>query len=120
MSIMDRIKKIRIGGVDFEVRANPQLNLTEKACGWINVDAACIEIESCLSEQIKAETVLHEILHGIATQTRLNDEFQSKANEERIIDGFAFGLLQVIRDNPALIAEIQGLWPQPYSLTLSN
>jgi hypothetical protein len=120
MSILDRIKKIRIGGVDFDVRANPELSIAANACGRICVNVSRIEIEPSLSEQAQAQTILHEVLHGIVRLSKLRDVFQDNDDEERAIDGFAHGLLQVIRDNPALIAEIQGLWPQPYSLTLSK
>ena len=120
MSILDKIKKIRIGGVDFEVRVNPELSVAADACGRICVNVSRIEVEPSLSEQAQAQTILHEVLHGVARTSKLNDIFQNTDDEERLIDGFAHGLLQVIRDNPDLIAEIQGLWPQPYGLKLSN
>lgn len=120
MSILDKVKKIRIGGVDFEVRVNPELSISGGLCGRICVNISRIEIEPSMSEQAQAQSILHEVLHGITRTSSLNNVFQNDDDEERLIDGFAHGLLQVIRDNPDLIAEIQGLWRQPYSLTLSN
>ena len=38
MSILDKIKIVRIGGVDFEVRSNPELSIAADACGRICVD----------------------------------------------------------------------------------
>ena len=109
MSVLD-IKTIRIGGMDFEVRVNPELSISENACGKISVNLSRIEIEPSMSQQRQAQTMLHEIVHGIIRTSRLGDVLQNSDDEERFIDGLAFGMLQVIRDNPDLIREIQALW----------
>lgn len=110
MSILDKIKTIRIGGVDFEVRSNPELSIAADACGRICVNVSRVEIEPSMSQQHQAQTILHEIVHGIIRTSRLGDVLQNSDDEDRFVDGLAYGLLQVIRDNPELIREIQALW----------
>ncbi len=110
MSILDKIKTIRIGGVDFEVRSNPELSIAADACGRISVNVSRIEVEPSMSQQHQAQTILHEIVHGIIRISRLGDALQNSDDEDRFVDGLAYGLLQVIRDNPELIREIQSLW----------
>ena len=109
MSVLD-IKTIRIGGVDFEVRSNPELSIAADACGRISVNLSRIEIEPSMSQQRQAQTMLHEVVHGIILTSKLNDVLKNNDDEERLVDGLAYGLLQVVRDNPDLIREIQGLW----------
>lgn len=63
-----------------------------------------------------ANTVVHEILHGIAYQYGLCEDFsiadktckiQDGSHEEKIVNAFSNGLLQVIVDNPWLLDWIQ-------------
>ena len=110
MSILDKIKIVRIGGVDFEARSNPELSISANACGRISVNLSRIEVEPSMSPQHQAQTILHEIVHGIIRTSSLGDVLQNSNDEERFVDGLAYGLLQVIRDNPDLIREIQSLW----------
>ena len=110
MSILDKIKIVRIGGVDFEVRSNPELSIAADACGRISVNLSRIEIEPSMSQQRQAQTMLHEIVHGIIITSKLNDVLENDDDKERLVDGLAYGLLQVVRDNPDLIREIQALW----------
>jgi len=110
MSILDKIKIIRIGGVDFELRVNPELSIAAGACGRICVNVSRIEVEPSMSQQHQAQTILHEIVHGIIRTSRLDNVLQNSDDEERFVDGLAYGLLQVVRDNPDLIREIQSLW----------
>ena len=97
MRVLD---KVRIGGVDFAVIFKPRLLSDNDTllCGQINHRASEIFINSDLGEEMQHITLLHEILHGLAehAQLKLSDQ------EETIIDVFARGIYQVIKDSPEM------------------
>lgn len=90
-------KKIRIAGVDYDIKFEERLNNGVRlAYGHIDYDKATIRIDTDLSEQQgKCQTLLHEILHGIAKHFELEVE-----GDEDTIDKLAKGLYMVIADNP--------------------
>jgi len=94
-------EKIKIGGVGYSVVYEERLNTGSKlAYGHIDYDKAIIQIEPKLQDyQGMCQTLLHEILHGVADDRQI--DFKN-ADEERIVNQFANGLYQVIQDNPDL------------------
>lgn len=94
-------EKIRIAGVDHEVRYEERLNNgTTLAYGHIDYDKALIRLAPNLqSEQGEQQTLLHEILHGIAKHFDLEIE-----SDEDTIDKLARGLYMVIKDNPEMFS----------------
>jgi hypothetical protein len=92
---------VRIGGVDYAVKYEERLNNgSQLAYGHIDYDKAVIRIDSSLKEhQGKCQTLLHEILHGVAKLFELEVE-----TDEDTIDKLAKGLYMVISDNPTLFA----------------
>lgn len=93
-------KKIWIAGVGYEVRSEEHLdNGVNLAYGNINYEESVIRLLDTerIGHQHKSVTVLHEILHGI--QHHYGIELPTE-DEERIIDGFARGLYQVLEENP--------------------
>jgi hypothetical protein len=52
------------------------------------------------SSFMEADTLMHEILHGIWWER----DMRAKDGEERIVAEFSGGLTQVLRDNPGLLA----------------
>jgi hypothetical protein len=58
-----------------------------------------IVIDKELEAQPKKQTLLHEIIHEIAIQA-------GQEMTEGQVDSIAFGVYQVIRDNPALVRMI--------------
>lgn len=94
---------IRIGGVDYEVKKDvPALNNGENLLyGEINYCKSIIQISKlCEGEQMQCITLLHEVLHGIRNHAGLSIE-----NEEDVVDMFARGLYQVIKDNESALFE---------------
>lgn len=89
--------KVRIGGVDYNIKFEERLNNgAQLAYGHIDYDAALIRIDTNLrEEQGKCQTLLHEILHGIAKHFELEIE-----GDEDTVDKLAKGLFMVIQDNP--------------------
>lgn len=90
-------EKIRIGGVDYDVKYEERLNNgTQLAYGHIDYEKALIRIDvNLMGHQGKCQTLLHEMLHGIAKHFDLKVE-----TDEDTIDQLAKGLYMVIVDNP--------------------
>lgn len=68
-------------------------------CGEISYIKRCIYINGVLDEEVKKQTLLHEITHGILR----NAGQHANSENEELVDGIAYGLIQVLRDNPQLI-----------------
>ena len=99
--VIETIKK-RSGGIEYEVEYVPDLRDGDaRLNGWIQYDPSKISIEAKLGEQMTAQVVWHEILHGIATQAGRHNELK-----ENTIDALAYGIVQVLRDNPELVRMI--------------
>lgn len=95
---------IRIGGVDYSVRNDEHLNDGENVCyGHIDFEKSAIRLHSgnqC--HQHKCQTLLHELLHGIAHHANLEIE-----DEEKVIDTLSKGLYQVLQDNAAKLFDLK-------------
>lgn len=92
--------KIRIGACNYEVSiADQKLCIDgEQKVGIIDYMNHEIKIDSsCQDIQSIEETFLHEVIHGIIKERRL--EFE---DEELVCDRFAIALQQIARDNPKM------------------
>lgn len=104
------IETVKIGLIRYDVHeadrhnAPPDVFKSENVDDWVLGEIfygkAKIYIDDEQSEQTKPTTLMHEILHGILVQAG-----QYKANEnEGLINALSFSLVQLIRDNPELVA----------------
>ncbi|MGN6146618.1 MAG: hypothetical protein ACTHOP_23880 [Mesorhizobium sp.] len=95
---------IRVGPLDYTVagwaadRAG-----SERALGMCDRELLAIWIKEGLPVHKAAEVLLHEVLHAIYDVTGLGAG-EPETREERIVAALGFQLLQVWRDNPALVA----------------
>ena len=94
--------KLRIGGVDYAVQYEERLNNgTNLAYGHIDFHKALIRLAPDLqTEQGEKQTLLHEMLHGIAKHFEL-----AVGDDEDTIDKLSKGLYMVIEDNPDMFAD---------------
>lgn len=93
---------VRIGPFDFEIVEMDRVNAKEFYGLYLSESQEIQLTPVFSSKQRWAETLLHEILHGVVdTQNLL-----LKEDEERIVRGVSLGLSQVIRDNQKLFTEI--------------
>lgn len=90
--------KVRIGSVDYDVIVSDKtiLKNNQQCYGQIDWEHHKIEIDNTLQdEQGLFQTFLHELVHGIVHEFKID----FSADEENVVDRFADGLQQVIRDN---------------------
>lgn len=95
---------IQIGHLHVAVVAMTDRSSSRKdADGWFDYQRATIEVWDGLSPQVKAEILLHEILHAacIVGNTGVEGEV-----EERVVTGLAPVILMLLRDNPAVFASM--------------
>ncbi len=73
------IKKIKIMATEYEVEELEQINKYERLLGQINYEEQKIQLDKNISNDMKKETLIHEILHGILDKlgyTDLNEDEQ--------------------------------------------
>lgn len=72
--------------------------------GYWNYEESLIEVAENISPQVKAEVLLHEILHACCTfgNVGLSDE-----DEERVVQGISSVLLDVLCNNPKVLDWMQ-------------
>jgi hypothetical protein len=92
-------KKVRIGGVDYEVKYEERLNDgSQLAYGHIDFDTMFIRLAPKLqTQQGEHITLLHEIMHGIVHDRGINFK---EYDEETIVNQLAKGFYQMLKDNP--------------------
>ena len=71
-------RKIEILGLDYEVEFVDGYSREEELRGRIIFTEGKIKIDSKLSDDHKKETLLHEILHGIAEGAGIEDKLNEK------------------------------------------
>jgi hypothetical protein len=99
--------KVQIGSMFFDlIFTNKTILCNNHECyGAITYDDRLIEIKDKMCEDQTNQTIAHEIVHGI-TRERCLDELIDPENLEHIVDEFSKGLIQLLRDNPKLIAQL--------------
>lgn len=83
----------------------PQDHRTREYRGQIFWDEGCIRISGNLDNRTAAQTLIHEVLHGIWDMFGLPRDNETKEmpgllSEERCVEALARGLATAIRDNP--------------------
>lgn len=97
---MNRPDKVKIGAIQYKVAYVPDLKDEKgKLDGRISHSRTEINVDAGMSHQATVQTLLHEIVHAITTQI-------GKRTSESEVDALAYGIYQVIRDNPGLVRMI--------------
>jgi len=100
--------KIKIGPYDYNVETVDHLmDLQGELYGQHDPSSNTIRINGAIkNEQIKAETLWHEILHAIWNIFHLG----CPCEEEKAVSSLATGVAMVMRDNPALRKYLWEIW----------
>jgi hypothetical protein len=93
---------VRVGPFDFEVKPWPAADAAQRdAYGEIDRTALVIRVRTDLPRQRIAETLLHEIYHAIWMVGAIDSLVPG---EENIVGKLTTCTVQLVRDNPALMA----------------
>lgn len=90
-------KSVKIGPVVYEVKEEMRL-ANDGLYGQIVYSESVIEMNPMMKPQHRDITLWHEMLHGMLLQGGIRE------HDERILDVLAHGLVQLIKDNPKLVA----------------
>lgn len=99
---MSRLKKLFISPFTYEVRWHEGLSAVAGVLGAANCDEAVIIMETQQAPAVAMETLLHESLHAMWTQTAL-DHIYTTDQEEQIIYTMSPRIVALLRDNPAFV-----------------
>ncbi len=91
--------KLRIGALDYDVL--PSQGDHPDELGSVNPDMLRIYLRNGIPAQKVAEVLIHEILHACYDGASLAKA--GKLTEEHIVNGLGYQIVQVMRDNPALL-----------------
>lgn len=92
---------LRIGPVTYRVRLEDQPldDANDRVMGQVRNTEAVIRLDNSLGYAALYQTLWHEILHALIYQDQMH---KVALGEERAVDRLAWGVAQVLRDNPAL------------------
>ena len=100
-------KKVKIGYQDIKIeRETSTFQKQTDSYGEYDHRKNSITIQNGLSSLDEANTLLHEILHGVAyinSLTQSGEPLDSENKEEMVINTLTNGLAQVFRDNKWLL-----------------
>ena len=91
---------VHIGGLPYIVTRVPPSTLGEQREGFISYREQRITLVDADTDYAKI-TFLHECLHGMLEALGLTEANQ----DERLVDGLAHQLYQLLEDNPQLLAQ---------------
>ena len=95
-------KTIKVGGHTYTVSFSAtHEDLQERHWGRTNLKKKTIVIEKTLPKSQQEETFIHELLHCVTHETKLNYDFDEK-KEEDIVNRMAASLYQTLKDNNLL------------------
>ena len=85
--------KIKVGAIEYTLVEIPQL----PDLGIIDLAQQTIGVRAGIPKDLKAWTIWHEIIHAI-----LYSNGHISGHDEVLVDALAHGLVQVLRENPAI------------------
>lgn len=100
--------KIRIGSVDYNVMLSKKtLILNNKVCfGTVHYTLHTIDVNNVLQDiQGMEQTFLHEVIHAIIYERNFSLNLKDDKDIEMIVNELAYGLHQLIRDNPGMFLD---------------
>lgn len=90
--------KLKIGPITYKIRYIDDLDEDGQVNGSIRYNNASIAINKSMDEQIMRQTIWHEAIHGLLTHSHVE-------HDESLVDILAYGIMQLLQDNPQLRSE---------------
>jgi len=97
------MKSVRIGYRTYKVKMVKRVD-KEDSYGSCATHSGVIKIRAGQSPDEKANTIIHEILHGIWHDKVLG---MSDNTEEKVVTALSNGLIALMRNNPKFMGQIQ-------------
>lgn len=105
-----RPTSVRIGGLDYTIKSwEKRAADNSGAYGICDRETLVILIVDYLPPQREAEVLLHEVLHGAYDCGGLN-AIREGLSEERTVGVLTHQLVAIWRDNPQLVAYLEGVF----------
>lgn len=99
---MTKLDSLKIGAIRYSVAYVKDLKRDDqKLDGHLHHNQTRISLDADMNHQAMTQTLLHETVHAIATQ------IGRQSLNEGVVDALAFGIYQVLRDNPELVRMIR-------------
>ena len=89
------IKKIKILATEYEIEEVEQIDKYQRLLGQIEYIEQKIKIDKNISEDMKKETLIHEILHGTLEKLGLNEINE----DEQKVHSIASTMYLVLKEN---------------------
>lgn len=89
------IRKLKIMATEYAVEEVEQIDKYERLLGQIDYAEQKIKIDKNISEDMKKETLIHEILHGILEKLG----YQELNEEEQKVHSIASTMYLVLKEN---------------------
>ena len=86
-------KKVKVAGIDYEVKEVEGILERFNVLGQINYHKGVIELDNSLCQTRKEQTFVHELLHACFREAGYEEQ------EEEMIDRVSSVLYQVLKDN---------------------
>lgn len=105
--------RVRVGPHIYRISTDPSVlrhyerEVDHELDGYCDHANLTIAIKRPLEHTQQADTVLHEVLHAICSQTGITHDTGGD-DEERLIQRLAPALLAVLRSNPSLVDYLTG------------
>lgn len=98
------VAAIKIGPITYRVLEAERLDAERSGVcvGEIQYSTATIYVVPNLDPQFAPVNLLHEAIHGVLAHAGVDPA----THDERVVEALAYGLVQVLRDNPELVKAI--------------
>lgn len=90
-----KIEKLKIMATEFLVEEVEQIDKYERLLGQINYTEQTIKIDKNISEDMKQEVLIHEILHGVLEKLG----YEEINDDEQKVQSIASTLYLVLKEN---------------------
>ena len=90
-----KVTKLKILATEYEVEEVEQIDKYERLLGQIDYDEQKIKIDKNISEDMKKETLMHEILHGILEKLG----YKEINEDEQKVHSIASTMYFVLKEN---------------------
>lgn len=90
-----KIKKLKILATEYKVEEVEQIDKYQRLLGQIEYTEQTIKIDKNISEDMKKETLIHEILHGILEKLG----YEELNEDEQKVHSIAATMYLVLKEN---------------------